>query len=329
VSEKKKLPAAPIGVIASLSAGFDTVIQGWWILLFPLALDLFLWFGPRLSIRPVVEKILPSLAAVTENALAIDLIRQAAGELNYFSSFSVTPLGVPNLMSLKLPQTTPLGLPFTYSVSNELLLLAIFFGLSLGGLLAGGVYLGLIAQQVRDGAPNLPRLLNLLPRYWISILILIIVILLFGIMLGLPILLVVALLSSVSVWIATLAVWVGFMIFAWLLFHLFFTVHGLLLSEQPLLTAAWPSLRLTAFNSFPAMGLLALILSISAGLNYLWSLPQEDSWMLLIGVAGHAVISGGLAAATFSFYQDRYRYWQELRGYFAPVAEKESSESAR
>ena len=68
------------------------------------------------------------------------------------------------------------------------------------------------------------------------------------------------------------------------------------------------------------MGLIAIILGLSAGLNFLWSLPDADSWMLLVGVAGHALVTSGLLAATFVYYQDRYRYWSQLRSYLARVA---------
>jgi hypothetical protein len=38
-------------------------------------------------------------------------------------------------------------------------------------------------------------------------------------------------------------------------------------------------------------------------------------------VAGHALISTALIAATFVFYQDRYRWWMEVRRGLAARAE--------
>ena len=327
MSEERELPEKPIGVVASLSAGLDVVIQGWRVVLIPLGLDLFLWFGPHLSIQPVADRVLAELAPLLEGNPGVELLRQAASELNYFSTFSVAPLGVPSLMAVKLPQETPLGQPAVYLVGDELQWMALFVALFLGGLLAGGVYLGLIAQQVRDGAFSLSRLVRIVPRYWISILLLIVALLLVGAVLAMPVLLVVALLSGLSVWVATLVIWIGFMLFLWLVFHLIFTVHGILLNYQSLPTAIWNSLRLVASNSFSVMGLVAAFVALSAGLNYLWSLPKDDSWMLLVGVAGHAVISSALLAATFVFYQDRYRYWQEVRAYFARAVHGETTEN--
>lgn len=317
MSEAKQLPGKPIGTIASLSAGLDAVIQGWWILLVPVALDLFLWFGPRLSVRPVIERLLADLGPLVGNNSLLELIQQAATEVNYFTVVSAAPLiGVPSLMAVKLPQSTPLGTPTVITVDSELAWILLFLALFLAGLLLGGVYLGLISQQVQQGRLNLRHLLTLLPRYWASVLVLLIGLVLLASILALPVIVVASVLSGLSIWIASLVIWIGFLLFLWLLFHLIFSLHGILMNRQALHTAVWVSMRLVAFNSFSVMGLVALVLGLTMGLNFLWSLPAEGSWMLLVGVVGHAVISSALLAATFVFYQDRYRYWQELRSYF-------------
>ena len=60
-------------------------------------------------------------------------------------------------------------------------------------------------------------------------------------------------------------------------------------------------------------GLLTLGLLISWGMGYLCAIPRLDSWFLIIGVAGHAFIATGLVAASFVFYQDRYRWTNEMQ----------------
>ena len=49
------------------------------------------------------------------------------------------------------------------------------------------------------------------------------------------------------------------------------------------------------------------------GAELLWNIPADSSWLLLLGLGGHAFISTALVAATFVFYQDRYRWWIEMR----------------
>jgi hypothetical protein len=66
-------------------------------------------------------------------------------------------------------------------------------------------------------------------------------------------------------------------------------------------------------NLPPAAGLFMLIVLINIGLALVWNVPADDSWLLLLGLAGHALISTALVAATFVFYQDRLRWWIEMR----------------
>ncbi len=54
-SARGPLPRAA-GVVDSLSAGFGVVNEQPWIILFPVLLDLFFLFGPRVSIAPLVSQ---------------------------------------------------------------------------------------------------------------------------------------------------------------------------------------------------------------------------------------------------------------------------------
>ncbi|MFT3892351.1 MAG: hypothetical protein QM730_12015 [Anaerolineales bacterium] len=49
---------------------------------------------------------------------------------------------------------------------------------------------------------------------------------------------------------------------------------------------------------------------LSTGLNYLWSVPSSDSWMLLVGIAGHAFITTALLSASFVYYYDMNAWLQ-------------------
>jgi hypothetical protein len=51
---------------------------------------------------------------------------------------------------------------------------------------------------------------------------------------------------------------------------------------------------------------------LTTGLNYLWSVPSSDSWMTLIGIAGHAFITTALLAASFVYYRDMNGWLQAV-----------------
>ena len=46
------------------------------------------------------------------------------------------------------------------------------------------------------------------------------------------------------------------------------------------------------------------------GLDFLWSTPDPDSWMLIVGIFGHAFISSSLIAASFVFYNNGMKWLQ-------------------
>ena len=50
---------------------------------------------------------------------------------------------------------------------------------------------------------------------------------------------------------------------------------------------------------------------LGIGLNFLWSVPPEDSWMMLVGIFGHAFVTTALLAASFIYYRDMTA-WLEI-----------------
>jgi hypothetical protein len=54
------------------------------------------------------------------------------------------------------------------------------------------------------------------------------------------------------------------------------------------------------------------VLLIAYGLNFLWNIPSPDSWMTLIGIAGHAFITTSLLAASLIYYRDMQVWLQTV-----------------
>jgi hypothetical protein len=111
-----------------------------------------------------------------------------------------------------------------------------------------------------------------------------------------------------------IAIWVfgtGFAMY--ILLQLVFVIHGLLLGERNLLRAIWESLLLVRSHFWSVMGLLLLVLIVYQGLGRLWTIPEADSWVLLIGILANACVATGLAAATFIFYRERIPFIPQPR----------------
>jgi len=329
-----KTPVPPQGIIASLVTGFEAINARWELMLLPLALDLFLWLGPHLSIGPLV----PQVEAAMSNLIAaagsdaatqsnFQIIRTALEDFgatfNVFSFLSTAPLGLPSLLAARGPVLTPAGSPIVWTVNSVPLYLLLWGVFVLVGLLLGAFYFDLIAQQVRDKRLRWGVLLRQVWGDWARLTALSVIAVGAVVVLGLPILLLTGLLSLISPILGGL-VWVGgLMVILWVLFYGGFALHGMLLQRRGLFHALWDSARLVQINLPYAAGLFVVVVVINLGLAAVWNLPGDDSWLLLLGLGGHALISSALVTATFVFYQDRYRWWVEMRQTLMASAEAE------
>lgn len=330
-------------IINSLSSGFDAITKRIWLISIPVLLDLCLWMGPRLSIYPLVERILSLIAlppnASPEELLALSetkvLLVQASQSFNAFSLFIIRKLGMPSLISPNLWLET---LGITLNISSlvtfqapeasfssrplpviEVQSVSVFLGLtillSLVGMLIGCSYLGLIAQEVRDNQVNVAYVLRRVWIWWARVALIALLIFAGLLMLGVPLLVLVALVSLLSRNLAQLIgnfifislIWIGI----WLYIYLFFFVNALILNDTGILWALWNSFNVVRRNFWATIGLMLLIGLIGSGFSIIWRMLSTSSWGTLLAIIGNAYIGGGLAATSLTFYRDRYAAWQE------------------
>jgi ABC-type polysaccharide/polyol phosphate export permease len=98
----------------------------------------------------------------------------------------------------------------------------------------------------------------------------------------------------------------------WIFFPLVFTPHGIVADKQNLLMSIRKSVNLTRLT-LPKTGLLiAIILILSQGLDILWRIPEEKTWLTVLGIIGHAFVATSLLAATFIYYRDADRWVQQV-----------------
>jgi len=330
-----KTPVPPHGIITSLVTGFEAINARLELILLPLGLDLFLWLGPHLSISPLVpqmEAALSSLFATAGNDPAnqnfLQVIRTGLEDygatFNEFSFLSTAPLGLPSLLAGRGPVTTPAGRPVIWLVNSAPAYLLLWGAFLLLGLFLGALYFDIIAKQVRDKRLRWGLLVRQVWGDWARLTALSLLAVMAVIVLGLPLLLLTGVLYFISPVISGL-VWVGgLMVILWVLFYGGFALHGMLLQRRGLLGALWDSARLVQLNLPYAAGLFVVVVVLNLGLALVWNIPADDSWLLLLGLGGHALISTALVAATFVFYQDRYRWWVEMRQTLVARAEADS-----
>ena len=323
----ESLPPPP-GVIGSLRAGFDTVAGHVWLIVLPLALDIFLWLGPRLSVdgllRPFVRYMflqarrsvdVSELDRFLEAQTSFLDVLQKFNLLSLISKFRTFPIGISSLLAQTMPVDTPLGEQNVVQVSSLPLLVGIVLILTLFGWVVGGLYFRWVSGTTLGQEAGISLLRAIMQTFILS------VCWLLGLMIVLlPVMFILALLAFINPLLANGAIFVILLLSFWMVVPIFFIPHGIFARRQNAFYSALTSLRLARFT-FPTSGMFVIsVLILSQGLNYLWSVPPNDSWMTLVGIAGHAFITTAVLAASFVYYRDMnvwlqtvFEQWQKMR----------------
>ncbi|MEA2008660.1 MAG: hypothetical protein U9O54_06030 [Chloroflexota bacterium] len=318
--EREHLPAPP-KVLGALQTGFDSITRHVSLVLFPLGLDLFIWFAPHLRIKHYIEQFIVeinALPALTSPELkdAMQLGQEVwlliAERFNIFVTIRSYPVGIFSLMSSLLPMKNPVGEPVFVEFSSLGAALLVGVLLTVVGIVLGALYFSSVVQVALHDEVRWRELLHDWPRasgqtllLTLAWAIIFICVAIFGgcLISGVA-------LFSASMGQATILLYVTLM--TWLLFPLFFSAHGIFVNKEN----AWRSLlrgAQLANLTFIKTGLFVLTLVLLVqGLNMLWQISPEDSWLMLVSISGHAFISTGALAASFVYYQDMAQWAQKM-----------------
>jgi len=318
-SERGKL--SPPSLLGSLRKGFDAIANHVYIILFPIALDTFLWLGPHLKITRLVEGLLSawnefysSGPTPNEEALRVgQLVWSALGErLNVFVFLRSYPVGVFSLMAGIQPVNSPLGEPIVIQASSMMTVLLAWLACSLVGILAASIYFTLVAQAAVFGGINWVDSLKSWFRHSLQVMLLTVFWFSLIAMVGLPCSCLIAFLTFGNLAAAQFGILVMMGVLVWLLFPLVFSPHGIFLNRDDALKSIKQSIQLTRFTFPNTLFFLLVIFAIGEAMDIIWRFPKETSWMMLIGIAGHGFINSALLATTFIYYRDATLWVNEM-----------------
>ena len=312
--QKAKLPPPP-GLVASLAAGFDAIANHITIILMPFLLDLLLWLGPHLRMKVLLQPVMNSLAsskvpipASLPNAATMQQIwSDILTRFNLFGLLRTFPLGIPSLLSSSMPTTTPLGAPLAWELPSFSSLLGSWVVLLGLGWVIGcfyfyqvsGVTIAPLPRPTFDRSVMQSILVSLT---WLGL----------AFLAGIPILLLFSLLMLLNTTLVQVGIFIFMLLAIWIILPIFFSPHGIFAYQQNAFASILQSLRMSRFT-LPTSGLFLLsTLLISEGFGYLWRIPPNDSWLTLVGIAGHAFISTGLLAASFIYYKNINSWLQSV-----------------
>ncbi len=319
----EELPPPP-GVMGPLRHGFNAVSSHVWLILLPLMLDLLLWLGPRLSVGTLVNpffKLAFSQMRTTMTSSS-DLQRFAVYQstfnemverfnlLSLIGRLQTFPVGISSLLAQTMPVKTPLGSQDVVQITSLPGFLGLAFLFTVVGWVMGGLYFRSVSG-IALGDANRVTMISLswaivqtliLSFLWVVGLIVILI----------PTMVVLTFLTLLSPLLASGILLIALFFSFWLIVPLFFTPHGIFVRRQNAFYSIFTSLKMARFT-LPTSALFVLcVFLLTTGLNYLWSVPTGDSWMLLVGIAGHAFITTALLAASFVYYRDMNAWLQRV-----------------
>lgn len=313
------LPPPP-GVVGSLRAGFDAIASNLSVILLPLALDLFLWLGPRLHVDRLFEPLFDEMSRYARfsglSSSDLKILQENTSQFlaqlqqyNLLTTIRTFPIGVFSLLSGKISNQTPLGSPFVIQVDSLLTLMGWTGLLILVGWVSGALFFRWVSLVVLDPSQSVQFHFG---KSILQTILLSVLFIMLAFMIGMPLVIVLALAITASPVLAQGLLLVMGLLSMWLIVPAFFTPHGIFMHQENAITSIYTSLRMARFT-LPTSSLFVLsVLMIAYGLNFLWNIPSSDSWMALVGIAGHAFITTSLLAASFIYYRDMQVWLQTV-----------------
>lgn len=299
--DDQKLP----GIIDTFGEAFALVVQRPYLAVVPVLLDLYLWLGVSLSIRPLAE-VVERWARSVPNAdtRALDQIAGIGQSFDLFSLLSVT---IPTLVG-------QLGRGAMAAVGERLWLadlpwwsippLAVVLGAA--GLVVGTLYLTGVAYLVRgksfdggfwrDSVRNAVRMLGFA-----------IITLLGAILLILPVGFMSVILILIGINAVPLLVLLAWSAAMWLFFLLFFAQYAIVVSEVGPLRAIYLSYNVVRRNVWGAARFIVAYFVITNGVPVALTLLTDSPVGVVVAMAGNAFVATGVIAAAMLFYRDRAR----------------------
>lgn len=308
------LPPPP-GVINSIKAGFDAIASHITAIFLPLFLNLFLWLGPRLRMVEMFESIKGDLVSIwqvggipsEDIARMLDWYEKAIPNVNLFWLFRTFPIGISSLLLPKGTLATPLGGAIDWQVNGLNFPLWFIFSV-LFGWIGGALYFRNVASAALTNKVTPIRWSRALAQTAMLSTIFNMLI----IAVSMPLMFVILISIQINVVLGNLVVLVLALASVWVIVPLFFWAHGVFLRQQNVLTSILSSVQLTRFTLPTSSIFIMTVFLLSYGLNFLWSIPSEDSWMTLVGIFGHSFVTTALLAASFIYYHEMSDWLQRV-----------------
>jgi hypothetical protein len=315
-SPQSQVSLSQPGIIGPIRLGFNVVANHLSLLLLPVLLDLWIWLGVHFTLKKQMQDWIGQL----ENLFTLpaaqltdlsELFSQVFVErLNIMIALRSFPVGVSSLMSAISPVETPLGSPKSIDLGSLAIGLGWFTALSIVGLALGTLYYLVVSQAALEANPKWLAAIKTWPWAFKQVFGLTFVWIGIVLAVSIPFICVIPILTMGSI-----SQFLGFLylaLLAWLFFPLLLSAHGIFVNRDRMIVSLKKSVHISRLTLPTTTVFLLFVLFISQGLSVVWGWPSENSWILVIGMAGHSFVTTGLLAASFLYYREADQWAQKF-----------------
>ena len=324
VMESNETPSAtPLPrVLKVLGEGCSTAANNVTLMALPMALDLFLLFGPRLRVSRVLQPVfdtaygqmLQTVPAGTAAQLepALEAVRSILRSVNLFASVQTFPIGVSAINAFG-GDSTPLGSAVSVEMTSILQIIPILAALLLLGVFLGTAFFSLTARaSVRTGKKFTvqdfgKQFLNTVLFYLALIVVLFI--------LSVPVSCIMTFSFMISPIIYQLLTIVLIAAGCWLVIPLFYIPHSIFVNNYDLPQSIRESIQLGSWSGPVTVRFILFSIVITMGLDMIWAIPEQSSWLVLISIFGHAYVSAAMLSGSFILFKELEQWQQENQAF--------------
>jgi hypothetical protein len=300
-------------LIDILGDGYRTINRRPLLVLVPILLNLYLWFGAQISIAPLlsdlsglVQRLQPASVAAADptDPASFEKVLQSLGQ-----SDMRQPLAILNFIPT-LPITQMVEFPGAIAIHSMGGVVLAFLLINLVALPLSAIFLTRMAALVRNEVATPGVLLRQSARSGLFILGTVAVIVCVGAALVLPFAVFSFILMGLNQEIGTFAFTLLALAIFWVQIYLGFANEAVVIGGLRPLRAIHASFNIVRHHFWGTLGLLGVSYIISAGGAIIWRELIGSTAGLAVAIIGSAYIGCGLQAARMLFFQDRLQRLQ-------------------
>jgi hypothetical protein len=221
---------------------------------------------------------------------------------NLFTVVRTVPVGVPSLLARMNEITAPLNLAGVLEAPSVQAAIGIFGALLLLGFFLGTLYFDAVARQSQPESVSF-SLKRVFSEYTQTLVFFLIIIALL-LMVAAPVFIMISVFALLNAALAQFVLFMLLFLVMWLALPLVFSPHGIFALEQKAVPSMLLSMRMVRFFVPGTSLFIIFCILISEGMNMLWVIPGSGSWLLALGIGGHAFVVTALLCASFFYYRD-------------------------